>query len=1225
MGKRARKTRWRALDIADDHSDSEESNTNSSAVSSRYSRSNGYYSKYSSSQSTPARRRYNQYDGSTKSTRSSSTTSENKITFNEDEYTRITTPRQDVLFKKGYLNKPKTFHSQTSTGNSTISTENSTENGTPDHQSTDLDYESQFVFPNGFVDQNGIYYVNSYEPYPLMLFNPPTYYQEFMSNKAKRYSTGSLSESMSPNNEEATSQDLSQSGGEASNGTVSDYSGPPVFNMVYTGYYVNDVCTPPDLATGHHCPAEPVKKLKKRKERKSSKTIPGDSSEFTDENSDIECGDSVGNVAEIHSRNNVEVCRVEPPNSAPNQPNDVEIAERVSAETLKTANSCTTNPPEAPSGDDLKTDSVTQAQSNSDPKKHSVLKADAEEFVPRAYHPMAPQQNLKMLPPNFMPIPLVPIGEFGGQLAPHPAFIPPGFPINFIPQPLGQKMFPAAPGFVNYPPPVVSEPKIEETVDQKEVVRQEFEREGTVTPSHTPIVEESKVQVHSKVIDIATVVSKLEAVKQLERQTEVVKPAINESKPFRNAPRYTKQQNFKRNYYNRYRNSPIRSGNASPKPISEGSNLPSAQSSPQHFRYSPARTIVQHYQQQNTANFSAAVKPVHTNGYAISENPERFQKKIWKSQQESPKKVSNYQTYQKSPFSEATRASFNKSNGYSHSHRKNIALQNVESADSPLKVSEELKITKPKSNSQWISVSSRKKKKNKSVEEVDGIEVSESPEENGDLFESYDINQLIDVVVPVIPSENDSNKDEEKRIEKILTNIAEATEEVKIDSVDDIIIPEVSDIEKSIIDKIEESSKVSDEKREVEVQPELKPPKRSKRGTQKPLLKKIMITDIFNEPETPPADLKPTVVKKTTPEVIEPELPAHSPSKETTPEADQEKKTKKKKKNKPPKLPASSNNNTSKAESSYVSLEKSLTEETLEKTNDEISMELDKLIQKGMFSSLEEKIKSINVEPETDAFFKTLGASVMAPKPATLLKAPDFNRIFQSTRQFLKPNMVSVEHDNTDIKVDMDDKDSKSCSSAADDAVPATGLVLDNSSDGAREAAIRPQTPAEHEQSDTKLYPITEAVKEWMTKTREATPEVEILKSPLEIQKEFCDQLVSDSEDVEEEEITLFSSDNTKDENDLLEFWENDLSDVSKNCDLSKDINNYETNKVCADGKSCDKCRTDSIKEGDEEIEVYESKYGQNEAFFYLQKEVEVKPASHTGELPHRAACCSLQ
>lgn len=52
-----------------------------------------------------------------------------------DEYTRITTPRQDVLFKKGYLNKPKNYQTQNSTGTST-STGNSTGNGTPDHQST---------------------------------------------------------------------------------------------------------------------------------------------------------------------------------------------------------------------------------------------------------------------------------------------------------------------------------------------------------------------------------------------------------------------------------------------------------------------------------------------------------------------------------------------------------------------------------------------------------------------------------------------------------------------------------------------------------------------------------------------------------------------------------------------------------------------------------------------------------------------------------------------------------------------------------------------------------------------------------------------------------------------------------------------------------------------------------------------------------------------------------
>lgn len=49
-------------------------------------------------------------------------------------------------------------------------------------------------------------------------------------------------ESVSPNNEEATSQDLSQSGGEASN-NVSDYNNGPVYNMIYPGYYVNGVCS----------------------------------------------------------------------------------------------------------------------------------------------------------------------------------------------------------------------------------------------------------------------------------------------------------------------------------------------------------------------------------------------------------------------------------------------------------------------------------------------------------------------------------------------------------------------------------------------------------------------------------------------------------------------------------------------------------------------------------------------------------------------------------------------------------------------------------------------------------------------------------------------------------------------------------------------------------------------------------------------------------------------
>jgi hypothetical protein len=69
----------------DEHSDSEESNTTTSGhrVPKGYPQKS-YYSRFTySSQSTPTRRY--QCDG-TKSTRSSSTASENKITFNEGEF-----------------------------------------------------------------------------------------------------------------------------------------------------------------------------------------------------------------------------------------------------------------------------------------------------------------------------------------------------------------------------------------------------------------------------------------------------------------------------------------------------------------------------------------------------------------------------------------------------------------------------------------------------------------------------------------------------------------------------------------------------------------------------------------------------------------------------------------------------------------------------------------------------------------------------------------------------------------------------------------------------------------------------------------------------------------------------------------------------------------------------------------------------------------------------------
>ncbi|KAL1502134.1 hypothetical protein ABEB36_007325 [Hypothenemus hampei] len=1075
MGKRARKTRWRTLDIADEHSDSEESNTNSSAVSSRYSRSNsnGYYSyssnNYSySSQSTPARRKFSHYESSTKSTRSSSTTSENKITFNEDEYTRITTPRQDVLFKKGYLNKPKSYLTQTSTGTSTISTGNSTENGTPDHQSADLDYESQFVFPNGFMDQNGIYYVNSYEPYPLMLFNPPPYYQDYSNHKSKRYSTGSLSESVSPNNEETTSQDYSQSGGEASNGAVSDYSGGPpgVISMVYSNYYVNNTCTPPDLINGQNLGSEPVKKLKKRRERKSSKTIPGDSSECSDENSNHD--------AKQHYRPQQQQQQQSTPQETPN------TTPEKSNETLHQHNN---------DDDSTKKTEETNHQETTIVTKSSTLKADAEEFVPRNYQ----QLQIKMIPPNFVPIPLVPIGDY----ASHPAaFIPPpqtsaGFPINFIPQPLpGQKIFP--PGFVNYATPVtiVNEPKIEEESEEKG-----NDQQTAATPFHTPSRVDS-AQLHSKTIDIATVVSKLEAVKKQEimypagENNATVTVAVNETQPFRNTPRFNKTH--KKNYYNKYMRNPAPS--ESPKHFVE--LKPKTEQSP--MRYPAEKSACENR------------KGIRSNKYHL---------------ESSPRKTLN---------------------------QKSVTTESKEHTQVELK-------TCSSSTNQWISVSSRKKKyKCKNVEEINDKE--EAIVKEDDCFESYDVNQLVDVVPP-------TRQEEDKvKFEEILTSIPQSEITKAHQSAEIVIadIPEVRDIEKEMFSAKPEEEVVVLELPVTEVEVPLK--KKSKKGVHKSSVKKVIITDVFEDSNVVEVEevKVPSNIRSITKNLDE--------TKNTVkefPEKEQQKKSKKKKKNKIVEKEAVdvNVNNNIPDESSKETISNIPITLKSDKTTDEISLELDKLIQKGMYSSLQEKIKSINVdEPDQDEFFKIIKTPLLTNHQnhhnhhEAVMKTPDFNRIFQSTRQFLKPNMVSVEHDHRDINK-VDDTNFKLLnSSTADAAYSGPGHVLN----AMIEIPI-PETPTNEDREKEnveKNYSIIKAVTEWMDKTRQSKPEVELLKCPSVIKEEF----IYAYEDINEQ---LDDNDDDDDENDdLLENQECDLmSVVSENsCDLT-----MKDNVVVSCVECCDK------------------------------------------------------
>lgn len=183
------------------------------------------------------------------------------------------------------------------------------------------------------------------------------------------------------------------------------------------------------------------------------------------------------------------------------------------------------------------------------------------------------------------------------------------------------------------------------------------------------------------------------------------------------------------------------------------------------------------------------------------------------------------------------------------------------------------------------------------------------------------------------------------------------------------------------------------------------------------------------------------------------------------------------------------------------------------------------------------------------------------------------------------------------------------------------------------DVVTKPEAPAIEieDQDDTKkLYPITQAVKEWMSKTREATPEVEILKSPTTIQREFGgngDDL-NDVLDSDEDEVTLFTTDDTlsQEQPDLLEYWENDVAPL-KNYDKSEELVGTNRSKVCSEGSGCSKCQNTKVTDGKEEIEVYESKYGQNDAFLNLHRELKQQEqnASLPDHLPYRTVCCSLQ
>ncbi|KAJ6650192.1 hypothetical protein Bhyg_05437, partial [Pseudolycoriella hygida] len=203
-----------------------------------------------------------------------------KPLFNEDDYTRITTPRQDVLFKKGYLSRPKKTietNVSSSTTISVLSTDDSISSGTqslsPEHCSSTpevFDLDHPLMYP-GFYDQNGVFFVNpfisnGFDPYDgqmiLMPYGgspfsinpteycsnestppyPPNHYEKRDSvdseNSPKSPSSQNESASASASSTPAideSSNETSQNGGESQ----CDSDGPKIEGELTSNEYYN--------------------------------------------------------------------------------------------------------------------------------------------------------------------------------------------------------------------------------------------------------------------------------------------------------------------------------------------------------------------------------------------------------------------------------------------------------------------------------------------------------------------------------------------------------------------------------------------------------------------------------------------------------------------------------------------------------------------------------------------------------------------------------------------------------------------------------------------------------------------------------------------------------------------------------------------------------------------------------------------------------------------------
>lgn len=869
-------------------------------------------------------------------------------------------------------------------------------------------------------------------------------------------------------------------------------------------------------------------------------------------------------------------------------------------------------------------------------KPKTVYRVDAEEFVPRAYRepPRLPLLNMT----NFVPMPV-------------PQFLPPPIPINLFPGHPDPKIIP---NFINFIP---NQPHVVAPMEN-----------GALLERAAP-TENAKPD-----IDIAKIVSKLEEA-ALEQNTAKPAPSNVPNGVTRN--RYDNNK-FKSRSYDRNHRKPEAKSYAKPSEACVCAK-------------------VQVQAQKPVVNVPRATPPVSSPVKSVPDYSETVKR--------NKSATSKYDK----PFH-----STGKPNWKQLSSPKSEALEDVPRV--PDTVSRN-----PKPVDRWISVQSRKKRKNGKVENDENDSELVMEEESNKEFEEYDVSLLVDVVVPkkdeteaksvVFPVDVQNSVEKlenfvgetENFDEKVQNNVNQVQTPLSLETDLSSNENEVQNSTETIVVVVEEKSVVvptlktlastslkdaeceqsvcvavtndaaletktvedavssspaletiEDSKNKLQTVKGSHKKKQKKGVAAKPPQKRIMITDIDLsapvevKPEVKPVEKQPERIEKVekveklvpaviedvkptekTAEVVDKKEAVTSESIEAKPEevkTPDKKPKKKKKKSKSAAKEAAQQSLSSSLltlngteDTSCDFLDKTC-EEIDSKTNVEVSQEIDRMIQRGLYANLEEKMKSLNLEhsPLDDTFFKSVANDVAA---FNLLKSPKETKINGSLLGSVAPQingnlngLYNSKKINLDLKkiaaqpekVSVAKKNQKTAKTIAKEV----GLLQTSEEDnklGAKTA------------ESLVTYPITQAVKEWMSKTRENTPELEILKSPSEIKQEFCINEGDDSESDAgaKEDIVVFSA-----EVDLLECWENEISaETTPTSDASEEALDVALrNGDTAAGK---------IEEGEDVLEVYESVYGKNDDYLKLKAEVEKETAQRArfakhGDLPYRAICCSV-